>query len=44
MSYKIKVLPEVRLDIRDSIDWYNEQKAGLGKLFLLTEKRYFANI
>ena len=26
MSYKIKVLPEARLDIRDSIDWYDEQK------------------
>ncbi len=33
MSYKIRLLPEAHLDIKDSIDWYNEQKAGLGKLF-----------
>ena len=33
MSFKIILLPEARLDIKDSIDWYNEQKAGLGKIF-----------
>lgn len=33
MSYKIKLLPEARLDIRESIDWYNKQKAGLRKRF-----------
>ena len=33
MSYTIKLLPEARLDIIESIDWYNEQKEGLGKLF-----------
>lgn len=44
MSYKIKVLPEARLDIRDSIDWYDEQKAGLAQQLLLTEKRNSADI
>jgi hypothetical protein len=33
MSYKIKLLPEARLDIKESIEWYNDQKAGLGKRF-----------
>lgn len=33
MNYKIKLLPEARVDIKDSIDWYNEQKSGLGRLF-----------
>jgi hypothetical protein len=33
MSYKIKLLPEAHLDIKESIEWYNEQKAGLGKRF-----------
>ena len=33
MSYKIKLLPEARLDIKESIEWYNNQKAGLGKRF-----------
>lgn len=33
MSYKIKLLQEARLDIKESIEWYNDQKAGLGKQF-----------
>jgi hypothetical protein len=33
VSYKIKLLPEAHLDIKESIDWYNEQKTGLGKAF-----------
>ena len=44
MSYKIKVLPEARLDIRDSIDWYDEQKAGLGKLFYKAVKSRLAYV
>ncbi len=44
MSYKIKLLPEARLDIRDSINWYNEQKTGLGKLFYRAVKSRLAYI
>ena len=42
MSYKIKLLPEARLDIKDSVDWYNEQKTGLGKLFYQAVKSRLA--
>ena len=42
MSYMIKLLPEAHLDIKDCIDWYNEQKAGLGKLFYQTVKSRLA--
>lgn len=33
MSYKTRLLPEARQDIEANIDWYNEQKPGLGKQF-----------
>ncbi|MCC5938851.1 MAG: hypothetical protein JJU34_16345 [Lunatimonas sp.] len=33
MSYKIKLLHEARLDIKEIIAWYNEEKRGLGKRF-----------
>ncbi len=42
MSFKIILLPEARLDIKDSIDWYNEQKAGLGKIFYQAVKSRLA--
>lgn len=32
-AYKIQFLPEARLDIKEIIDWYNDQKSGLGKRF-----------
>lgn len=33
MSYRIKLLPEARLDIKEIIEWYNGKKRGLGKWF-----------
>lgn len=33
MRYKITLLKEARLDIKEIIIWYNEEKSGLGKLF-----------
>lgn len=36
--YKIKLLPDARLDLKESIGWYNQQKAGLGKRFYESEK------
>lgn len=33
MSFPSKILPEARIDILETIAWYNEQQAGLGKRF-----------
>ena len=33
MSFPTKLLPEARLDIVETIAWYNEQQTGLGKRF-----------
>lgn len=33
MRYKITLLKEAHLDIKEIIKWYNEEKEGLGKLF-----------
>jgi len=33
MSYKIKLLPEARIDIVEIIEWYNKEKPGLGTRF-----------
>ncbi len=33
MSFPSKILPEARFDIIETIAWYNEQQAGLGKRF-----------
>ncbi|WP_114749606.1 type II toxin-antitoxin system RelE/ParE family toxin [Pleomorphovibrio marinus] len=33
MSYRIKLLPEARLDIKEIMEWYNEEKLGLGRRF-----------
>ncbi|MEQ9467203.1 MAG: type II toxin-antitoxin system RelE/ParE family toxin [Ekhidna sp.] len=34
MKYSIKIESEAKEDIQDAIDWYNNQKPGLGTLFL----------
>lgn len=34
MGFKIKFEPEAKEDVQSAIDWYNEQKKGLGKKFL----------
>lgn len=31
--HTIKLLPEALSDIQDSVNWYEEQKEGLGKVF-----------
>ena len=33
MAFRILIDEDVRTDIQESIDWYNEQKHGLGKQF-----------
>ena len=33
MAFRILIDEDVRTDIQESIDWYNEQKQGLGKQF-----------
>lgn len=33
MKYKVRLLPDAYLDIREVIDWYNNAKRGLGKKF-----------
>jgi toxin ParE1/3/4 len=33
MAYKIKIEPAAKLDIQESINWYNKQQKGLGKKF-----------
>lgn len=44
MSYKVQLLPDARLDIKESMEWYNEQKAGLGRLFYYSVKSRLAYI
>ena len=34
MAFHVKIEAEARVDIQSAIDWYNEQKKGLGKRFL----------
>jgi toxin ParE1/3/4 len=33
MAFKVKLEPEVRLDIQEAISFYNKQQKGLGKDF-----------
>ncbi|OFX21162.1 MAG: hypothetical protein A2033_16515 [Bacteroidetes bacterium GWA2_31_9] len=33
MSFKIQISKKAEIEINQSIDWYNEQKIGLGKQF-----------
>lgn len=33
MKYKVKYKPEAMSDIQEIINWYDEQKVGLGELF-----------
>ena len=34
VAFHVKIEAEARVDIQSAIDWYNEQKKGLGKRFL----------
>jgi hypothetical protein len=33
MKYKVVISEKAIIELNKSIDWYNEQKAGLGKRF-----------
>ncbi|MEQ6120503.1 type II toxin-antitoxin system RelE/ParE family toxin [Reichenbachiella sp. MALMAid0571] len=44
MAYKIKAEPEAHDDIQEGIDWYNEQKPGLGRKFHAEVKTYFKKL
>ncbi|MFP4096393.1 MAG: type II toxin-antitoxin system RelE/ParE family toxin [Cyclobacteriaceae bacterium] len=44
MAFKIKVEPEALDDIQQSIDWYNEKQAGLGRKFLAEVKSCFKSL
>ncbi len=33
MAFSLKVEPEVKTDIQEAIDWYNNHQKGLGKRF-----------
>lgn len=39
MSYRLIIDPAARLDIIESIRWYNEQKPGLGQLYYNSVKQ-----
>lgn len=41
MAFKIRIEPEAHEDIQEGIQWYNEQKPGLGKKFHTQVKSYF---
>lgn len=41
MIYKVKLLPQAKLDLLNSRKWYNEQQPGLGKRFLLSTELTF---
>jgi len=33
VSHKVSLLPEAKIDIKEIIEWYNEEKSGLGTKF-----------
>ena len=39
MSYRLIIDPAARLDIIESIRWYNEQKSGLGRQYYSSVKQ-----
>ncbi|HEX7243722.1 MAG TPA: type II toxin-antitoxin system RelE/ParE family toxin [Longimicrobiaceae bacterium] len=44
MTYRLRLQPEARDDIRSAVRWYEDQKAGLGRDFLLDVEASFAAI
>jgi hypothetical protein len=44
MTYKLVVQPAARIDIQDSIAWYNRQQKGLGRRFHSTVKESFDHL
>jgi plasmid stabilization system protein ParE len=39
MSYRLIIDPAAKLDIMESIQWYNEQKSGLGRRYYSSVKQ-----
>ena len=44
MNYKVNLLPDAYLDIKEIIDWYNSAERGLGKRFYESLKSKFKRI
>jgi plasmid stabilization system protein ParE len=44
MSYELIVKPQAQEDIRNSILWYEEQRSGLGRSFLVDLEGCFSHI
>ena len=44
MNHSLIIKPEVERDLRDAMEWYNEQRAGLGDEFLAEVERAFDRI
>ncbi len=44
MAFTIKIEPEAEHDIREGIDWYNEQQPGLGREFHAAVKAYLNKV
>jgi hypothetical protein len=44
MKFKMVFAPEVKLDVQDAIDWYNNHQAGLGKRIVNELKKHFKDI
>lgn len=40
MSFKIRYNPEVYNDIRNAVNWYNQQQPGLGRRFSISIKQH----
>ena len=38
MSYKVQILPVAKRDIQKGLEWYNDQKQGLGAEFYTSVK------
>ena len=38
MKYNVRILTPARQDLQESMQWYDEQKKGLGKLFYTAVK------
>lgn len=34
MKYKLIILPKAEIELKNSFDWYENKKIGLGKLFI----------
>lgn len=44
MKFKVTLLPDAYLDIKEIIDWYNSKQSGLGKSFYLSLKAKIRSI